>query len=379
MKNNRLEHLDGIRGIAAFSVMLGHMRWPSVISHLPFLTSVTLWVDFFFVLSGFVIARSYFDRLAEGMTVASFMMRRFARLYPLHLLTLLAALAYELVKWKVFGAVSIDAKHLPFENNNLFSFACTALLIHALGVLPASYWNGPSWSISAEFYVYLVFALCVALSRRWRALFWTMLIGLQVLSFVILASYSGGRSVETDYGFFRCVLGFGLGVIVEHFCRQREIPTVSRKTWLNVLMAGVVITLISVPVEGTPITLLAPFVFAIAVWLLVQHRGGIVERLLRSRVCQTLGALSYSIYMTHLFFHGLLYNVWRVLSRQELFHSGWGVVVLDEGLTVAFVSIVLLVSWSCYRRVELPAQRWLNQLADRPCRAAVPPTVEVAA
>src|SRR6266481_2574068 len=164
MKDNRLEHLDGIRGLAAFS--------------------------------GFVIARSYFDRLAEGMTVTKFMMRRFARLYPLHLLTLLSALAYELVKWQVFDLASIGAKHVPFENNNLFSFVCTALLVHALGVLPASYWNGPSWSISAEFYVYLVFAVCVALSRHRRSLFWTLLIGLQVLSLAILAIFPGGRSVE---------------------------------------------------------------------------------------------------------------------------------------------------------------------------------------
>jgi peptidoglycan/LPS O-acetylase OafA/YrhL len=370
MKENRLEHLDGIRGIAAFSVMMGHVHWPSALANLRFFTSTPLWVDFFFVLSGFVMARSYLERIAGGMSVAQFMGRRFARIYPLHLLTLLAALAYELFKWGIFSSSSIDAHNVPFAHNNTFSFACTALLIHALGVLPASYWNGPSWSISAEFYVYLAFALCIAVTRSRRALFWTLLIGLQVLSFGILATFAPDHGVETDYGFFRCVLGFGLGVIVEHFCRGRVVPQVSGKSWLNVVMAGVVITLVSITVEGTLIPLYAPFLFAIAVWMLVQFRGGIVERLLRSRLCQTLGVLSYSIYMTHAFFLGLLTNAWRVLSRPLLFHSGPGAALLNEGLVLAFIGIVLAASWFCYRHVELPAQRWLNLLFDRSKRVA---------
>jgi peptidoglycan/LPS O-acetylase OafA/YrhL len=143
-------------------------------------------------------------------------------------------------------------------------------------------------------------------------------------------------------------------------------------------MALVILVMVSTPTEGTLLPLLAPFVFAVAIWLLVQYRGGLVERLLMARVCQTLGLLSYSIYMTHLFFHGLLRNGWRVLSKHAFFQSGWGASLLDEGLTLALIAIVLLVSRFTYRKVEIPAQRWLNQLADRPRRAPVP-AVEVAA
>jgi len=375
MKHDRLEHLDGIRGIAAFSVMMGHVKWPSALGNLPFFTSPSLWVDFFFVLSGFVMARSYLERMAGGMTVGKFMGRRFARIYPLHLLTLLAALAYEVVKWGVFSSASIEATRVPFENNNVYSFACTALLIHALGVLPASYWNGPSWSISAEFFVYLAFAICIAVARNRRAIFWTLLIGLQVLSFGILATFAATKSVETDFGFFRCILGFGLGVIVEHFCRGREIPATSKKSWLNIVMAAVVLALVSIRVEGTPIPLFAPFLFALAVWLLVQFRGGIVERVLNSRICQVLGVLSYSIYMTHAFFQGLLRNGWRVFSRHSVFQSGPGALLLNEGLTVLFIGIVLVVSWFCYHRVELSAQRWLHAFFDRSRRVSPTPVI----
>ena len=94
-RTNRLDHLDGIRGVAAFCVMMGHIRWPSALATLPPFHTISLWVDFFFVLSGFVIAHVYLDRLAGGMPVLAFMGRRFARLYPLHLLMLLAFVACE--------------------------------------------------------------------------------------------------------------------------------------------------------------------------------------------------------------------------------------------------------------------------------------------
>ncbi len=69
--------------------MIGHVRWTSAISTLPPFANISLWVDFFFVLSGFVIAHAYLDRLRTGLGLGTFMVRRFARLYPLHLFTLI--------------------------------------------------------------------------------------------------------------------------------------------------------------------------------------------------------------------------------------------------------------------------------------------------
>jgi peptidoglycan/LPS O-acetylase OafA/YrhL len=73
-------------------------------------------------------------------------------------------------------------------------------------------------------------------------------------------------------------------------------------------------------------------------------------------------------------------NGWRVLHRHPLFGSGSGAVLLNEGLTLIFISVVLFISWLCYRYVELPAQRWLNAFFDRPARPvpAALPTAEVA-
>jgi peptidoglycan/LPS O-acetylase OafA/YrhL len=296
------------------------------------------------------------------------MARRFARLYPLHLLTLFAALAYELIKWKVFGTTEIDANKAPFESNTVTAFIANLFLVHALGLFPDVTWNGPSWSISVEFYAYLSFAILVLLTRTRRTAFWLLLVFAPILSLLVLVTRTRGDflSVETDYGFFRCVLGFGLGVIVQRLLARTqraraEVERSGSQDWLKALLAVCIMILIGSPTYKTPVTLLAPFIFAGFIWLLVRHRGGWIERLLLSRACQFLGTLSFSVYMTHSLFRVVLKTVWRLGQRCEVLHGGWGALLFNEGLTLAYIGIVLGISWICYRGIELPAQAWLNK------------------
>ena len=372
----RLDHLDGIRGIAAFSVMVGHIRWPSAIATLPPFHNISLWVDFFFVLSGFVIAHTYFERLSSGLPVVAFMTRRFARLYPLHLVTLFAALAYEILKWKTTGLVDVEANNAPFQHNNASSFLANLFLVQSLGTFPNVTWNGPSWSISVEFFTYLLFAVLVAVTRGRRPVFWLLLTLLQTVSIAILVTRTHGDflSVETDYGFYRCVLGFGMGVVISQFhANTTRTPDASGSVrnrrahdGLKAVLACAILLLIAMPTYKTAWTLFAPFLFAAFIWLLVRYRGGVFEKLLLSRPCQFLGALSYSIYMVHSVFRGGLRNVWRLGQHHEFFHSGVGRILLNEGLTLFYIGLVLWVSWLCYQVIELPAQRWLNQRFERP-------------
>lgn len=348
--------------------MIGHIRWPSAIAGLPPFHNTSLWVDFFFVLSGFVIAHAYFEKISSGLSVATFMGRRFARLYPLHIITLLAALAYEIIKYKCFGKIDVSANNAPFANNNLPSFLSHLFLIHALGLFPDVTWNGPSWSISVEFYAYLLFAVLLAVARSRRMIFWVALVSLQILSLVVLATQTHGAflSVETDYGFFRCVLGFGMGVIVRHFyAASANTISSAPRDWLKALFAAAILLLIALPTYKTPVTLAAPFLFAVFIWVMVKHRGGWMETLLLSRVCQWLGMLSFSIYMIHSVVRYAFLNVWRIGHRHAPLDTGWGAVILGEVLTIGYIGLVLALGWMSYRFVEVPAQRWLNRLFDR--------------
>jgi peptidoglycan/LPS O-acetylase OafA/YrhL len=327
-----------------------------------------MWVDFFFVLSGFVIAHTYFDRLAGGMSALSFMGKRFARLYPLHLAMLLGWLGYEVLKSVMWGKIAVQANHTPFEMNNAATFLSNLFLTQSLGIFPRGGWNGPSWSISVEFYTYLVFALLMVSLHSRKVHFWLSIGSLMVVSLVVLATCTGGEflNVEQDYGFFRCVLGFGLGVLVQQLHPAERSP--SGGPWrrgLKGLLALAIGALVMLPTAKTPFSLLAPFIFAAFIFVMVRDRGGLIERCLSSRACQFLGGLSYSVYMVHSLFQAIFRNVWRVGQRSESLRDGWSGFLFNEGLTLLYIAVVIGCSWLCYRALELPTQRWINQLFDR--------------
>ncbi len=106
--------LDSLRGIAALMVAFHHFRTDSLLDGLTIVRQAWLFVDFFFLLSGFVIAATYRDRLARGHGVLPFMLLRIGRLYPLHLAILAAFVAAEgalLIAGPGFGAE--DARPSP--------------------------------------------------------------------------------------------------------------------------------------------------------------------------------------------------------------------------------------------------------------------------
>src|SRR5262245_62777512 len=89
--------LDSWRGIAALLVALHHFSASGAICASGLVQGAWMCVDFFFVLSGFVIAANYRDRLARGFSAMHFMLLRWGRLYPLHVATLMAYIAIEMV------------------------------------------------------------------------------------------------------------------------------------------------------------------------------------------------------------------------------------------------------------------------------------------
>jgi len=92
----RFEVLDSLRGVCATMVVLYHLRTPGFIANSPLVFRSSRFVDFFFVLSGFVIAASYGDRLSRGFSIRKFMALRLGRVYPLHIFMLAVFLLFEL-------------------------------------------------------------------------------------------------------------------------------------------------------------------------------------------------------------------------------------------------------------------------------------------
>jgi peptidoglycan/LPS O-acetylase OafA/YrhL len=159
----RFAVLDGWRGLAALLVALHHISLLTV-SHfysLSFVQHSFLFVDFFFVLSGFVIAHAYVTRLWSLNEASLFVVRRVGRLWPLHIFVLGLLIAFQLAKAVAerLAGMSIGEPAFSEATPAIVSAIWTnVLLIHSLGIHDKLTWNGASWSISTEFYTYLIFA-----------------------------------------------------------------------------------------------------------------------------------------------------------------------------------------------------------------------------
>ncbi|HEU4644027.1 MAG TPA: acyltransferase [Burkholderiales bacterium] len=394
----RFVALDSWRGIAACLVALFHLEAYShlVYSHLhgvPFLNNSWLFVDFFFVLSGFVIAANYQQRLLDGFGAGRFLLLRLGRLYPLHVTMLAAAVAVKLLLVLVPAlSPGAQAGPAPFSapQEAPGTIFANLLLVHSLHLYDFFTWNGPSWSISTEFWTYAIFAAClVGLGRHaWVALPVAM-IGGPVL---VAALSEQNMATEYDWGIVRCVYGFAAGVVTWNLYRRWHVKL---GRWLSGSVAewgaiGLMFAFVSA--SGTTLlSVAAPYVFGLVV-LVFAFEAGTASAILRLRPLVLLGTLSYSVYMTHYFIARRMFDAGRVLekwwhvdpfTRREI--DGQVVEVLGTRLWhgdiayPVFLATVIAVSWFTYRWIEKPGREWARNRARMRQRSAAPRGVGSAA
>jgi peptidoglycan/LPS O-acetylase OafA/YrhL len=365
---SRFMALDALRGISACLVALFHLQAYSHIYDLNFLRHSFLFVDFFFVLSGFVITANYKTRLLCGFSVWRFMFLRFARLYPLHFATLVVFVGIELLRYQMsgaFGGADSEKFSGPHSIPAIFS---NLLLVQGLHVHDTLTWNMPSWSISVEFFTYAIFAVALSCLGR-RVYFFIALVAL--LAPIILLKYSGGIDAEYDFGLIRCAFGFFIGFVCFDLYAIANQRGVSMSAAIAAAAESGCVGLIALFVyfcsEGA-VSLAAPVVFGVAV-LTFSFESGPLSRIFTTTLFVSLGALSYSIYMTHVLIEIGLRYILRIIETTfhiELFRDGWiGAEKWQGDLAyVTTLSLVIAISILTYRMVEQPAQRWLRRLAD---------------
>tara|TARA_B000000441_G_C21503870_1_gene211026 strand:- start:7 stop:531 length:525 start_codon:yes stop_codon:yes gene_type:complete len=166
MKKDLLLHLQSLRGIAALIIVFHHLKsLSSNLAQNDFMANSSLAVDFFFVLSGFVIALNYQHLLIKFYEIKNFIKKRFFRLYPLHIILLIIYLAIEILKYFLDYYAGIKSNEPPFSVSNLYTFFTNLFLIQGIIDNQLSY-NEVSWSVSFEFYTYIIFALIIFLIRN---------------------------------------------------------------------------------------------------------------------------------------------------------------------------------------------------------------------
>lgn len=369
--------LDSLRGLAALTVVIHHFVISEAVKRsfvdrgpadIAFVHNGGLVVDFFFVLSGIVIALSYAGPDKPSFSLRDFVIRRVARIYPLHIVMLLVMLGLKLIKLALvaYGGVSLpDA-----GTNNAYTFFANVFLLHALGFTENLSWNGPSWSISAEFYTYLLFGLIMVVAGKLksRAALYVFAACVSILSIFLIIEVLGMVSLEfhARFGILRCTYSFFIGVLtfgaVRHVSRFAPQLLGGAIQWSSLLVSLVLLTLVG---AYPSLSLVAPFAFALLLGSLMAFPDLSLPRLLSPRPLVWLGERSYSIYMTHaavlIFFEvgiGKLFGQ-RFQTASELASGTVASVML-----VAMIVVVLIVSDFTYAHIEKPGsrlvRRWLE-------------------
>lgn len=374
---HRYVALDSLRGVCACMVVLLHFVTQGYISGLPIVQNGFLFIDFFFVLSGFVIGSSYGDRIAAGYSVSNFMWLRLGRIYPLHLFVLLAFVAFEIF----FSVIMPQAgTREPFSGAySPWAFLQSLLLVQIFWGPDGLTWNGPSWSIAAEMWTYLFFALCFRFAGR--ALI--PICAFVVLAAPILLAANSDRFINVfhDGALVRCLFGFALG-LVGWRCAE-VVRNISIPSWGNhvaeLAMVAAVIAFVSIAGSG-PLSLAAPLLFFVAV-LVFCRESGWVSRLLSFSPFVLLGALSYSIYMIHSFLHYRLLNVldllsgkleWALTADIEGQKIVGGSAIFGDAMTFLFLALVIACSYMTYRFIEQPGQMLAKRLLRDWGKGALP-------
>lgn len=348
-----LPALTGIRGLAAWFVVLYHIRTGAG-SYLPaeanfVLSKGYLAVDLFFMLSGFVLWLNYSERLRRDgfAAVPKYLARRVARVWPLHLFILALTLIYAIA---VAAAGELNTAHYPWGELPLH-----ILLIHNWGFTGALTWNDPSWSISGEAAAYLLFPLIV-LAADWRRLPPAFAIAILLLLAALLAGimgWSGAYILDRDiprFGLLRAVTEFSMGTIVCALWQRWRSTPAPAFALAGALAGGAIALGFATPAPETLVVPLALAGFLLALASTADHP----RNPLAARPILYLGEISYSTYLVHF----LLYIVFKFLFVDDPAY-------VSPALIGFFLLLTFLASVALYHGVERPAQRALNRRFDR--------------
>ena len=356
---DKILYLESMRGIAALTVAIMHFELGSIFK-MRFITNSWLMVDFFFVLSGFVIALNYQSKLRTIKHIFNFQARRFLRLYPLHFATLLLFLGIECAKYLAEVQFQLLANNQAFTRNNLWSFLENVLLIQNLSNDRLT-WNFPSWSISAEFYTYLVFAIIAVLTGARQRLFVVFSATVSAGAFFFL--FQKGMML-TKWGFIRCLHAFFLGCL----CFNLSVPLKGRvPNILSYILLGISLYLIGT-IKGThdQIGVFIPIVFSLFLLsLIASGPQNKIKTGLDNRFLIYLGTISYGIYMIHA---GLWWVAGQILRQVFHFKPGGVSKIIIENAWVAsgimLLGLIVLVGLShlSYKFIEMPLNAYRRKI-----------------
>lgn len=349
----RLNRLTSLRFFAALVVVVHHVTRD--LADVPGLTALatmgTAGVGFFFMLSGFVLTWSS----RNGDTAGAFYRRRFARVYPLHFVTMLA---------------SIPVLLLVGAGQPILGYLSNPLLLQAWVPDSAVYFglNSPSWSLSAEALFYLLFPLAIGQLRKLsKRSVWALMAGLLAAMILIAAVGTAllGEGEQTRFLFYVFppyrVLGFLVGCCAARLLLMGvriRVPVAASVVALAVAYVAVFLGQRDAPVgHGVEDAALAPFIALLLMSAASADADGKRGLLTRPSLIR-LGEWSFALYLTH----------WLLLQAASFVDPGADsralpTRVLEDGV---FIALAIGLSAAAYYGIEKPLEKRLRGARPRP-------------
>lgn len=362
--------LDGLRGVAALLVVWYHVfegfQFAGNKPVIDFINHGYLAVDFFFILSGFVVGYAYDNRWGKTLTLGGFFRRRLIRLQPMVCMGALIGAASFLLS----GMERWDGTHATHWLTFL-AFVCGCLMLPALPGMPREVrgngemfpLNGPCWSLFFEYVGNIVYALFIRrLSTRLLAVLSFALCC--ALAWFAVTAQSGYGSIGVGWtvdrtnilgGSLRMLCPFTMGLLLSRIFKP--IHYARGAFWTSAALLLIIFHVPYIHSDGA-LSLNGIFeaaciiaVFPLVVW---YAASGKTTDIASTRICRFLGDISFPLYIVH---YPLMYAfyMWLIKTRQYTLYETW-----PAALAVVTASIIL--AWLCLKLYDMPVRKWLRNL-----------------
>ena len=361
--------LDGLRGVAALLVVWYHVfegyQFAGNKPIIDFTNHGYLAVDFFLILSGFVIGYAYDDRWGKSLNLGSFFRRRLIRLHPMVMLgTVIGAVSFLLT-----GMERWDGTHSTLLLT-LLAVLCSWLMIPALPGMPRDVrgngemfpLNGPCWSLFFEYigniiYAFIMRRLPTRVLACVSALLCLALAWFAVTDQAGYGSIGVGWTLDTTNflgGLLRMLCPFTIGLLMSRVFKP--LKNARGAFWTGAIA---LLLLFHVPyiycdsqlsLNGVFESACVIVIFPAIVWLAAS--GKTTDKT-STRICRFLGDISYPLYIVH---YPLMYAfyMWLIKTRQYTFAETWP-------MAIATMACSVCVAWLCLRFYDEPVRKWLRR------------------
>ena len=373
---NYISNLTPLRGIAALLTVIFHIdlqfgNGGGLLLRLQdskMINKMYLMVDLFFILSGFIMFHVYGTWFEKGVNTTDFKkftIARFARVYPLHLFTL----CYTIVLFSITGRLGIPEVPVIQIENSIFSIFTNLFLLQSMNFHKWFSWVHASWSISTEWWMYILFPFLVVPFAKFNPLGRAIATAACVLGYAIITVWliplvtfppeipfvkpivaDLTINVGYQYGFFRCLFGFVIGMMIYKSYQSNFLKKYLSNGYSLLLLVFGFLLCLHFAIPDIFSVLFLPFII-----LSVAYGSQGINKILNTAILQKIGDWSFSIYLVHqpvFYTLGAFIFYFKIPLQFDIFAAWMSAFVL--------IGLVLLVSYLTYRFVEVPARHWLN-------------------